>query len=88
MSKLIDLRDSYQPRMVWEILMQYQQQFRQSSDYGNDHVSYETRERVVHIVAHSMEMAKAAFDFHYPARCDYKFVHINPVCSINHEVVT
>ena len=87
MSELESLgRSSGDHRIVWEIVFGATQY----TTHRDGTVEWQTKsrvQRVMHIIAPTIALAQAAFDHHYPARCDYEFVSATPICTINHELV-
>lgn len=78
-------RSSGDHSIVWEIVYAYTQYHRVDDGCGDSSHSHTTREQTaIHIIAPTMALARAVYDHKYPARCDYEFVHMNPVCTIDH----
>lgn len=78
-------RSSGDHSIVWEIVYAYTMYHRAGGIENDDYVSHQTREqKTIHIIAPTMALARAVYDHKYPAQCDYQFVHINPVCTIDH----
>jgi hypothetical protein len=74
-------------RIVWEVVYAYTHYHRVDDGCGDSRHSHTSREqRIIHIIAPTIALCRAAFDQKYPARCDYEFVHCNPLCTINHEI--
>lgn len=80
-------RSSGDHRIVWEITYAYNYCHRVSRGYDDDVYSHTTREQqIVHIIAPTLNLAKAMFVHKYPASCAYEFVSAVPVCTIDHEM--
>jgi hypothetical protein len=74
-------------RIVWEVLYA-RDHFEHRDDAGNNSLpTIKTRKQeIIHIIAPTIAIAKAAAAHYYPAYASYEVISFTPLCTINHEV--